>query len=100
MPLTHSAKQTMKNFIPSLWDHKELLDIYDNANPTLEERTNILLSYWNNFEHKVTINNREYAQSFIKNKHLRENLAQIRGKTIGFEDKVLCAEFVLKQKNV
>ena len=90
----------MKNFTPSLWDRSELIDIYGKTNPNLEERTRILLSYWNGFEYKATINNKGYAYTFLKSKHLKENKAQIRGNIIGFANKVILAEFLLKNKNV
>tara|TARA_B110000495_G_scaffold196011_1_gene204288 strand:- start:963 stop:1265 length:303 start_codon:yes stop_codon:yes gene_type:complete len=100
MPLIHLAKQTMKNFTPSLWDKRELLDIYGKTNPDLEERTTMLLSYWNGFEYKAAINNKTTAYVFLKKKNLKENKAQIRGNVIGFANKVILAEFLLKNKNV
>ena len=90
----------MKSFTPSLWNKKELLDIYGKTNPDLEERTQKLLSYWNGFEYKATINNKTTANEFLKRKNLRENKAQIRGNVIGFANKVILAEFLLKNKNV
>jgi hypothetical protein len=90
----------MTNFTPSLWGKRELLDIYGKTNPNLEERTRILLSYWNAFEYNASINNKAEAYSFIKRKGLRENKAQIRGNVIGFANKVFLAEFLLKNKNV
>ena len=59
-----------------------------------------MLSHWENFQHKAPINNKQYAREFLKAKNLREDLAQIRGTTIGFKDGKLLAEFLLKQKNV
>lgn len=90
----------MKNFTPNLWNKGELLDIYGRTNPTLEERTDILLSYWHGFEYKTTINNKTTAYTFLKKKHLKENKAQIRGKEIGFASGVHLAEFLLKNKHV
>ncbi|MDA8956780.1 hypothetical protein N9H30_00260 [bacterium] len=90
----------MKNSIPSLWDKRELLDIYGRTNPTLEERTDILLSYWHGFKYKASINNKTTAYTFLKKKRLKENKAQIRGKEIGFANSVHLAEFLLKNKNV
>jgi len=90
----------MTNFTPSLWDKTELLDIYGKTNPNLEERTRILLSYWNDFPYKATINNKTEAYAFIKKKNLREHKAQIRGNRIGFANKVFLAEYLLKNKNV
>ena len=90
----------MKSFTPSLWNKRELLDIYGKTNPDLAERTQKLLSYWNGFEYKATINNKTTANEFLKRKNLRENKAQIRGNVIGFANKVILAEFLLKNKNV
>lgn len=90
----------MKSFTTSLWDNEELIKIFGKIDPDLHTRTTILLSYWNGFEYTAEINSKVHAYAFIKKKKLREDKAQIRGKTIGFSDKVYLAEFLLKSKNV
>ena len=85
----------------SLWTTEEARRIFgDGVLPELNVRAEKMLSHWENFQHKAQINNKEYARKFIKSKNLREDLAQIRGYTIGFKDGKLLAEFLLKQKNV
>ncbi len=74
--------------------------MFGKINPNLSERAEGLLSYWNNFTSKATINNFAFAKEFIKTKGLHEGQAQIRGKQIGFDNKIMMSEFLLKQKNV
>ena len=85
----------------SLWTVEEARRIFgDGVLPELNVRSEKMLSHWENFQHKAPINNKQYAREFLKAKNLREDLAQIRGTTIGFKDGKLLAEFLLKQKNV
>ena len=85
----------------SRWSTEEARRIFgDGVLPELNVRAEKMLSHWNSFEHKALINNKQFARKFIKTKNLREDMAQIRGKTIGFKDSKFLAEFLLKQKNV
>ena len=94
-------KDSMYNkFENSLWNEKQRLELFGKINPNLSERAEGLLSYWNNFTSKATINNFAFAKEFIKTKGLHEGQAQIRGKQIGFDNKIMMSEFLLKQKNV
>ena len=93
----------MKNSTPksTLWSTEEAQRIFgDGALPELNVRAEKMLSHWDNFEYKTTLNNKQQGRDFLKRKGLREDRAQIRGKTIGFKDKKVMAEFLLKSKNV
>ena len=87
----------------SLWSAEESQRIFgDGVLPELNVRAEKMLSHWENFQNKTTLNNntKQQGRSFIKRKGLREDEAQLRGKTIGFKDKKHLAEFLLKVKNV
>tara|TARA_Y100001937_G_scaffold127165_1_gene198511 strand:- start:2966 stop:3247 length:282 start_codon:yes stop_codon:yes gene_type:complete len=93
----------MKSSTPksSLWSTEEAQRIFgDGVLPELNVRAEKMLSHWNNFDYKATLNNKQQGREFIKRKGLREDKAQIRGKVIGFKDKKVMAEFILKSKNV
>ena len=67
----------------NLWTTEEARRIFgDGVLPELNVRAEKMLSHWNSFEHKALINNKQFARKFIKTKNLREDMAQIRGKTI------------------
>lgn len=87
----------------SLWTTEEARRIFgDGVLPELNVRAEKMLSHWDSFEYKTPINsnNKDQAREFIKKYNLREDQAQIRGKTVGFKDKKLMVEFLLKLKNV
>ena len=90
----------MKDFTPSIWTKEEAKEIFGVEEPNLSLRTNMLISYWNGFEYKASINNTEEAKLFIQSKGLKEHKAQVRGHLIGFADSKVFAEYMLRRKNV
>ena len=63
-------------------------------------KNRVLLHIGTGSKHKAQINNIEEAREYLKKKGLKEHRAQVRGKTIGFAEDKMYAEYMLKRKNV
>lgn len=82
------------------WNNKSRLDLFETDHPTLEERTEKMLSIWHNFPYKVKINNLAYAKQYLREKDFELKDAFIKEGMIGFKNKIDMTEYLLKRKDV
>jgi hypothetical protein len=96
----------MTNFtkpLSQVYSDEESNIIFGKLNATLEERTVGMISLWESFKYKAPINSKEHhklSKEFVLKEKLKIYDVMIRGRQIGFKDKMYYTKYLLKVKNV
>jgi len=86
-----------------IYSDEESNIIFGKLNATLEERTTGMISLWESFKYKAPINNKAHhklSREFVLKEKLKIYDVMIRGRQIGFKDKMYFTKYLLKVKNV
>jgi hypothetical protein len=86
-----------------IYSDEESNIIFGKLDPTLEERTFGMISLWDSFKYKAPINNTAHhklSRAFCIKEKLKIYDVMIRGRQIGFKDKMVYTKYLLKVKNV
>lgn len=86
-----------------IYSDEESNIIFGKLNATLEERTHGMISLWESFKYKAPINNKAHqklSREFVLKEKLKIYDVMIRGRQIGFKDKMYFTKYLLKVKNV
>lgn len=96
--MTNSTKS-----LSQVYSDEESNLIFGKLDPTLEERTFAMISLWDSFEYKAPINSKAHkklSREFCIKEKLKIYDVMIRGRQIGFKDKMVYCKYLLKVKNV
>jgi len=96
--MTNSTKP-----LNQVYSDEESNIIFGKLDPTLEERTYGMRSLWDSFEYKAPINSKAHqklSREFVLKEKLKIYDVMIRGRQIGFKNKMDYYKYLLKVKNV
>ena len=96
--MTNSTKP-----LSQVYSDEESNKIFGKLNATLEERTVGMISLWGSFKYKAPINSKEHhklSREFVLKEKLKIYDVMIRGRQIGFKDKMHYTKYLLKVKHV